>query len=95
MGVVNFEVLEEARVVYEQITYEGKIKINGESIQYRYSEDDNGVDFYVYLEDGWNAVDYDNNENYSILFHSIQMYGNPKEFGKTGEKFVEDSANFI
>lgn len=95
MATINFEVVEEANIIYERVTYGGEIKVNGESIRYRYSEDDNGADFYVYLEDGWIAVDYDANENYGAIFHAIQMYGNPKEFGKTGEKFVEDSANFI
>ena len=29
MAVINFEVLEEASVVYELVTYEGEIKVNG------------------------------------------------------------------
>lgn len=95
MAAINFEVLEEASIVYEQVTYEGKIKINEETITYRYSEDDNGAYFYVHIDDNWEEVDYGSNENYGILFHSIQMYGNPKEFGKSGVTFVEDSSNII
>ena len=95
MPVINFEVLEEASVVYELVTYEGEIKVNGESLRYRYSEDDNGVDFFIYLENGWESVDYDSNESYGAIFHAIQMYGNPKEFGKTGDQFEEDSANLL
>lgn len=95
MSVIRFEVLEEARIAYELVTYQGKIKVNGESIEYRYSEDNNGAEFFVYNEDNWEEVDYDSNENWSALFHAIQAWGNPKEFGEDGEKFEEDSSNFI
>ena len=76
-------VLEEGYVKYSMTTWQGKVDINGEEITYRYSEDDNGAQLYIFEEDnGWNELDYeDGPENHKILSAVISAWGNPEELG--------------
>lgn len=89
--MAKFKVIDEAYIKYQMTTWQGEIEINGETILYRYSEDDNGAELYVYNEaDGWNEASVDDNENYAILYAAIAEWGNPEEFGSSGEEFEED-----
>ena len=89
--MAKFKVIDEAYIRYQMTTWQGEIEINGETILYRYSEDDNGTELYVYNEaDGWSEAAVDDNENYAILYAAIGEWGNPEEFGAKGEEFEED-----
>jgi hypothetical protein len=89
--MAKFKVIDEAYIKYQMTTWQGEIEINGETILYRYSEDDNGAELYVYNEaDGWNRVEADDNENYAILYAAIGEWGNPEEFGAKGEEVEID-----
>ena len=89
--MAKFKVIDEAYIKYQMTTWQGEIEINGETILYRYSEDDNGAELYVYQEDsGWGQVSTEDNENWAILYSAIMEWGNPEEFGSSGEEFEED-----
>lgn len=85
--MAKFKVTAEAYVKYERITWQGEVEINGETILYRYSEDNNGAGLYVYQEDsGWCEVSTEDNKNYAILDAAIMEWGNPTELGSAGEE---------
>jgi len=89
--MAKFKVIDEAYIKYQMTTWQGEIEINGETILYRYSEDDNGAELYVYQEDsGWGQVSTEDNENWAILYSAIMEWGNPEEFGPNGEEFEEE-----
>lgn len=89
--MAKFKVIDEAYVKYQMTTWQGEIEINGETILYRYSEDDNGAELYVFNEDqGWFQPDLEENENHAMLYTAIMEWGNPEEFGASGEEFEED-----
>ena len=84
-------VLEEGYVKYSMTTWQGKVNMNGEEITYRYSEDNNGAELYVFEEgSGWDQVDYeDGSENHKLLWATIQAWGNPEELGTPEEGPVD------
>lgn len=89
--MAKFKVIEEAYIKYQMTTWQGEIEINGETILYRWSEDDNGAELYIYIEsEGWEQVSVEDNENWAILSAAIGEWGNPEEFGPSGKEFEED-----
>ena len=89
--MAKIKITEEAYVKYEMITWQGEVEINGETIIYRYSEDNNGAYMYVYQKDsGWCEVSTEDNKNYAILDAAIIEWGNPREFGLAGEEIEID-----
>lgn len=86
-----FKVTEEAYIKYQLTTWQGEIEINGETVLYRYSEDDNGAELYIYSEsEGWEQVSTEDNENWAILLAAIGEWGGPEELGPVGEEIEVD-----
>lgn len=89
--MATFKVKEEAYIKYQMTTWQGEIEINGETILYRWSEDDNGADLFVYSEEnGWDSVSSEDNENFAILSAAIGEWGNPEDFGPVGKEVEID-----
>lgn len=83
--MAEIKIKESARIKYQSTTWQGNVEINGESIEYRWSEDDNGAELYVFTKgDGWNEVQTDEG-NYAVLYTAIMEWGDPTEFGEDGE----------
>lgn len=82
MAKINIK--EGAYIRYQRTTWQGEVEINGESITYRYSEDDNGSELYIFIENNWQEVDVTKN-NYATLYAAIIEWGNPESLGKTDE----------
>lgn len=75
-------VVEEGYVKDRMTTWQGKVNLNGEEITYRFSEDYNGCELYVFEDGGWDQIDYeDGPENHRLLWATIQAWGNPEELG--------------
>lgn len=76
-------VVEESYVKYSMTTWQGKVNMNGEEITYRYSEDDNGCELFIFEDGYWNNADLDDDgpENHRLLWATIQAWGNPEELG--------------
>lgn len=89
----KIKIKEEASIIYQRTTHQGKVEINGESLEYRYSEDDNGMEFYIYTDNGWEEVDYSEG-SYAILYAAIMECGNPEELGTT-DSIIEISDETI
>ena len=83
-------VVEEGYVKYSMTTWQGKVDINGEEITYRYSEDNNGCELYVFEDGNWDQIDYeDGPENHRLLWGTIQAWGNPEELGTPSDGPVD------
>lgn len=84
-------VLEEGYVRYSMTTWQGKVNLNGEEITYRYSEDDNGAEMYIFGENGWAEADLSEEgpENHRLLWGTIMAWGNPEELGTPDEGPVD------
>lgn len=83
-------VVEEGYVKYSMTTWQGKVNMNGEEITYRYSEDHNGTELYVFKDGNWDQIDYmDGPENHRLLWATIQAWGNPEELGTPGQGSVD------
>jgi hypothetical protein len=72
--MTKINIKEGAGIVYQRTTFQGVVEINGETITYRYSEDDNGVELYVFTEKGWQQAD-TTKPNYAILDTVLMEYG--------------------
>lgn len=88
--MAKFVVKSEAYVKYMMTTWQGEVNLNGIDIKYRYSEDDNGAELYIFDGETWNASNLED-ENHKILWAAIMAWGNPEEFGGNGaEVEIED-----
>lgn len=87
--MAKFTVKQEAWVAYSMTTWQGKIELDGQEIQYRYSEDDNGVEVYFMTEAGWEAAGLVGTDwadrAYAIICAAAGEWGSPEEFGSAGE----------
>lgn len=82
MAKINIK--EGAYIKYQRTTWQGEVEIKGETIIYRYSEDDNGSELYVFTENNWQEVN-TTEDNYATLYAAIIEWGNPKELGEDGD----------
>ena len=83
------KIKEEGYIKYQMTTWQGEVNIDGEDIIYRWSEDDNGDEFFVLIEDNWVSVDLAD-ERYLAIYTAIMEYGTP-EFDLVKE--IEISTN--
>lgn len=87
--MAKFTVKSEAYVKYMMTTWQGEVTINGIDIKYRYSEDDNGAELYIFDGNEWIASNLEK-EEHKILWAAIMAWGNPEEFGSTGAEVEMD-----
>ena len=91
---MKITVKEEANIVYQMTTHQGVVEIDGEAVTYRYSEDDNGSNFYILTEDGWNDSIGLEEDKYVALYAAIhEAGGNPEwlEEMEVTEELIEES----
>ena len=93
--MATFKVVNEAYITYSLTTWQGEAEFEGETLRYRFSEDDNGQEAYVWVEnDGW-VTDH---PFCAVLFATVSEWGSPEEFGPIDEvveiddEIVEDYA---
>lgn len=90
---MKITVKEEANIVYQMTTHQGVVEIDGETVTYRYSEDDNGSNFYILTEDGWNDSIGLEEDKYVALYAAIhEAGGNPEwlEEMEVTEELIEE-----
>ena len=81
--MANFKVLEEADVVYSLTTWQGAVEFEGETLRYRFSEDENGQEAFVFVEgEGWTSE----HAFVPVLWATVSEWGSPVEFGQSGEE---------
>lgn len=93
--MASFKVVNEAYVAYSLTTWQGEAEFEGETLRYRFSEDENGQEALVWVEgDGW-VTDH---PFCAVLFATVSEWGSPEGFGPIDEvveiddEFVEDYA---
>ena len=75
----EFKVKEPAYIAYQLTTYQGSVEIEGEEVKFRYSEDDNGDEFFVLSEEGWEASDL-SDPKHLLIYAAIGEWGNPEDW---------------
>ena len=80
--MANFKVVDEAYKKYEMITWQGEVEFEGENILYRYSEDNNGTESFVFADGDW-VTDH---PFIPVLEVTVMEWGTPTEFGAAGEE---------
>jgi len=85
----KFTVKETPYIVYQKTTAQGIASIDGEDITWRWSEDDNGDDFIILGENGWEDANFDN-PNHILIYVSIMEFGSPFEFEEGDEIEIEE-----
>ena len=85
---MKFTVKETPYIRYQQTTYEGTFDFEGEEVTFRFSEDDNGSEFYILEEDGFNQSDFEDPKHIAI-YAAIMEYGNPEHL-EEGEEIELD-----
>ena len=78
-----FKVVEKAYEKDSSILYQGEVEFEGKVLSYRYFEDHNGQDYFVFVEgEGWVSE----HPFIPVLMACISEWGSPVEFGQPGEE---------
>jgi len=91
----KIKVIEQAREVYWATTYQGKWEVDGEEVEFRYSEDSNGSSLYVFRDGKWEESLGFGEDSVEGVIHSMCSEMNPGEWGDSGDNFVYDQDEFI
>ena len=85
----KFNVKKTDGIIYQQTTCQGTVTINGEDIEWRHSEDDNGDEFYVFENGSWERSDL-SNPNHLLIYAAIGTYGNPEDWEEGEDIEIDD-----
>lgn len=88
--MAKFTVKQPAHIRYSMTTWEGQIEYKGETINYRYSEDDNGAELFILDWDKWAPADLEENFTHQMIWAACMEWGSPEEFGDMEEKVEID-----
>ena len=81
--MATFKVLEEAYERDSSILYQGKVEFEGQEVMYRYYEDNNGQESFVFVEgEGWVTE----HPFLPVLYATVSEWGSPYEFGSVNEE---------
>lgn len=78
------KVVERPYEVYYRATYQGKVEVRGQEIEFRFSEDNNGSEFYVFNGKNWVESKYDEDSPEWVAYQACLQW-NPADFGEPGE----------
>lgn len=81
------KIIDAAREVYWASTYQGVFEVDGTAVEFRFHENSNGAEFYVFIEgEGWvEMYDMDDDSPEAIVYNMcLEM--NPEEWGSSGEE---------
>ena len=79
--MATFTIKDEAYIKYSLTTWQGEAEFEGETLRYRFSEDDNGQEAFVWTDEGWSS----DHPFCAVLFATVSEWGSPAEFGPVGE----------
>lgn len=81
--MTKIKLLKDIELVYYVETIQGEAELDGEIVQFRYSENSNGAENYIYLNDVWeNSFD----KKYNFLFEMCGEQSINKD-SKSDEEF--------
>jgi hypothetical protein len=84
--MTNIKLLENVKVVYWMETIQSKAEVDGEVIEFRYSENSKGSDFYVFNGSNWVEADTDQENAILSICSSLEI----NKDSKAGEEFEYD-----
>lgn len=86
--MATIKIIEESSEIYWATTHEGTVEIDGTEVGYRYYEDSNGVEIYIYEEgEGWTTdPSEDLGEIYDTLYDLLTEIA-VEELGSEGDEF--------
>lgn len=86
--MATIKVIEAASEIYWETTHQGTVEVNGVEVEYRYNENSNGIELYIYEEDGWTADPSDDMaETYDLLWEMLGEFSLPDDLSEEGEEF--------
>jgi len=85
------KIVETPKEIYWSVTYEGTLEIDGVEVGYRFHEDSNGVEIFVYEDgEGWTSDPSESlAETYDVLYELLTEF-DCTELGNEGEEFEFD-----
>ena len=84
--MAQIKVIETPREVYWETTHEGTVLVDGVEVEFRYNENSNGIELYIYEEDGWTADPSDEMaETYDLLWEMLGEFSLPDDFEENDE----------
>ena len=84
--MAQIKVIESPREVYWETTHEGTILVNGIEAEFRYNENSNGIDLYIYEADGWTSDPSDEMaETYDLLWEMLGELSLPNDLPENDE----------
>jgi hypothetical protein len=75
--------LDDVRIVYWAETIQGRAEVDGEEVVFRYSEDSNGPDFWVFDGKNWVAADTSQEQTLYEICCELQI----NKDSKSGDEF--------
>lgn len=84
--MAQIKVIEAPREVYWETTHEGTVLVDGVEVEFRYNENSNGVELYIYEEDGWTSDPSEEmSEIYDILWEMLAELSLPDDLPENDE----------
>lgn len=85
---MKFTVKETPYIRYQMTTHQGTVLFDDEEVTFRFSEDDNGSEFYILGEKGFEQSPLEDPKHIAI-YAAIMEWGNPEEL-EEGEEIELD-----
>ena len=82
--MAKVKVLEPTSEVWWASTYQGKVEVDGQVIEFRYAEDPNGVEYYELTENGWEQPDVDVEPHQTVYYLCMEC---ARDIGNEGDEF--------
>lgn len=86
---MHIKVIEQSRLIYQRQTFEGIVEIDGKEVRFRYSEDDNGSEVYIWNGTQWEDMNYDNPSHIDLSEVCLEI--GPANFGKNGAEWDHEA----
>ncbi len=84
--MATFKLIEDVKVIYFAETIQGKVELDGEIVEFRYSENSNGSEHWILINGKWES-EYD--EKYEGIILACGAVDLSKD-SKAGKKFNTD-----
>lgn len=90
MAIVK--VIEQPRVVWSEVTYQGKVTVDGKEVEFRFMENDKRTDFYIWDGERWKEVWPEEGDIYNVVYEAC-METNPEDWDSEWDS--EDREDYL
>ena len=85
--MATITVKEQPRIVSRRTSWQGSVEVNGETVDFRYVDDWDGLEFYVYRDNNYREVSRDDMTEAEQIAFDLCVEYNVEEIGAAGETF--------